>query len=147
MDAGSLEAVVPLFDGYRVFYAAASDLQRARRFLKARLDAGESVVFYAMSPEDEVAVGFTQLYPTYSSLRTQKNWLLNDLFVVPAYRRRGVGEALIRQAMGFAQRDGAAVITLETAVTNETAQRLYAHIGFHRQVADGTFLAYERPLP
>lgn len=147
MDAGSLEAVVPHFDAYRVFYAQRSDPHRAREYLKARLEAGESVVFWAVSPESGTCMGFTQLYPTYSSLRTQKSWLLNDLFVAEVFRRRGVGEALIRHAMDFAYRDGATVITLETAVTNYNAQRLYEKIGFFRQVAEGTFLTYRRPLP
>jgi len=61
-----LEALVPLFDRYRQFYGRASDLAAAREFLRARFDRGESVLFIAH--EGSFPVGFTQLYPSFSSV-------------------------------------------------------------------------------
>lgn len=147
MDLQSLEWVAPLFDAYRVFYEQPPDPGRAAHFLSQRLAAGESVVFWARSPREGACMGFTQLYPIYSSMRTQKNWLLNDLFVAEAFRRQGVAEALIRRAMDFARSEGAVMIRLETAVTNTRAQRLYEKIGFRHTPDDGRFLVYQRPLP
>ena len=147
MDLQYLQWVAQLFDAYRVFYEQPSDPGRAVRFLSERLAARESVVFWARSPRDGACMGFTQLYPIYSSMRAQKNWLLNDLFVAEAFRREGVGEALIRRAMDFACSDGAVMIRLETAVTNTRAQRLYEKIGFRRTPNDGSFVVYQRPLP
>ena len=56
-----LDAPVPLFEGYRRFYARPSDRDDARTFLADRLKRRESVIFLAVA--DGVIVGFTQLYP------------------------------------------------------------------------------------
>ncbi|WP_300603615.1 GNAT family N-acetyltransferase [Niabella sp.] len=112
--------VVPLFDQYRVFYKQASDIPRAQAFIEARLQNNESVIFVAFTNQNGLLhpAGFTQLYPTYSSVRTIRNWILNDLFVEAAYRKSGFGEALIRRAMEFATAAGARFLQLETASDN-----------------------------
>lgn len=125
-----LESIVPLFDGYRQFYQHPADLNGARQFIKNRLIRHESVIFLAFKEED--AVGFTQLYPSFSSTTMQRLWILNDLFVAPAGRRSGMGEALLERARQFAMEDGAKGLMLETALTNTTAQRLYERLGWKR---------------
>jgi hypothetical protein len=76
--------VIGLFDKYRVFYKKESDVGLAERFIKTRLANNESVIFVAL--EGDLSIGFTQLYPQYSSVSAVKNWLLNDLYVEPNYR-------------------------------------------------------------
>jgi len=85
-----LDALVPLFDAYRVFYRKTSDPELARTFLSERLSRNQSVVFLAMR-EDGAAVGFTQLYPSFSSAAAAPVFILNDLFVAPDARRNGRG--------------------------------------------------------
>ena len=125
-----LDLVTPLFDGYRQFYQQPSNLAGARQFLKDRLIRHDSVIFLALL--DEAAVGFTQLYPSFSSTIMQRLWILNDLFVASAGRRLGVGEALLERARQFGVEDGAKGLMLETAITNGTAQRLYERLGWQR---------------
>lgn len=62
-----LERLIPLFDEYRVFYGAVSDLDGARAFLSDRLKLNDSVIFIAVEGEGEEkrAWGFTQLYPSF----------------------------------------------------------------------------------
>jgi len=84
-----LDLIAPLFDGYRQFYKQPSNVDKARQFIKDRLIRHESVIFLALL--DEAAVGFTQLYPSFSSTSMQRLWILNDLFVAPDGRRSGVG--------------------------------------------------------
>lgn len=43
-----LERLIPLFDEYRVFYGAVSDLDGARAFLSDRLKLNEPVIFIAV---------------------------------------------------------------------------------------------------
>lgn len=124
-----LDALVPLFDGYRRFYAQASDPGRARDFLDARLRQGESVVLLARL-DNGTAAGFTQLYPMFSSVRTARIWVLNDLFVAPTARRRGVARALLDAAAAFARDDGAIRLELETTPDNGSAQTLYRAAGW-----------------
>jgi len=132
--------VIDLFNQYRIFYGKFSDLGMAKGFIDARLENDESVIFVAL--EENKPVGFTQLYPKYSSARLTKNWILNDLFVDLNHRKQGIGEALINTAMNFAKKQGATFVQLETAVDNYTAQKLYEAIGFKKQEPDNEFFLY-----
>jgi ribosomal protein S18 acetylase RimI-like enzyme len=132
-----LDALVPLFDAYRRFYREASDPAACRAFLSERLAREESVVFLCRRAGS--ALGFVQLYPTFSSTSVRRLWVLNDLYVVPAARRRGVGSLLLRRAQQLAKESGASGVTLETARDNP-AQRLYEAHGWKR---DRKFLHYE----
>ena len=137
-----LDALIPLFDGYRGFYEQPSDTGLARDFLAARLQRGESVIFLA-TLDDGTAAGFTQLYPIFSSVRAARVWVLNDLFVAPAARKRGVAQALLDAAAAFGRGDGAIRLELETTPENDSAQSLYRNAGWREY--DGT-LRFHLPL-
>jgi GNAT superfamily N-acetyltransferase len=109
------------------------DLDGARRFLAERLGRGEWVI-YAVA-EGGRAPGFTQLYPSFSSVSMRPTWFLNDLFVAEGARRRGVGGRLLRAARDRAIKTGAARFALSTAVTNTAAQALYERDGWRRGTA------------
>ncbi len=135
--SSDVDRLQPLYAGYRAFYRGAPDPEAERRFLTERLARDESVIFLA--ERGGATVGFTQLYPTFSSVAMRPLWILNDLFVVPAARRSGVGAGLLRRAKEFARETGAEGLVLETAVDNP-AQRLYEAEGWARDTA---FLHYE----
>jgi ribosomal protein S18 acetylase RimI-like enzyme len=122
-------ALAPLFDGYRVFYSQPSDLALAKSFLAERLARNESVIFIAES-QTGVAVGFTQLYPMFSSSRAARILVLNDLYVSPESRRNGVAGKLLQAAERHAKESGAIRLTLSTAHTNHPAQQLYESRGW-----------------
>lgn len=124
-----ISALAPLFDGYRQFYGKAPDLALAKSFLTERLVHNESVVFIALS-ESRAALGFTQLYPIFSSTRAARTFVLNDLFVVPEARRKGIASALMEAAESHARAVDAARLSLSTAHTNQSAQRLYESRGW-----------------
>jgi ribosomal protein S18 acetylase RimI-like enzyme len=123
-----IRLVAGLFDEYRVFYRQRPNLKRAHRFLHDRLRNGESVVFLAGEGSDPG--GFCQLYPTFSSISMTPLWVLNDLYVRPEYRRKGVARALIQHAKKLARKTGAKGIVLETAKDNSAAKQLYKSEGF-----------------
>jgi GNAT superfamily N-acetyltransferase len=126
-------AVAPLFDGYRQFYGQRSDLAGAGAFLEERLRRDESVIFLALADgESSDALGFTQLYPTFSSVSLRRLWILNDLFVRPDIRRGGVGRRLLERAREWAIETQAKGLILTTAITNEAAQALYESCGWRR---------------
>ncbi len=143
-----IELVVRLFDNYRVFYQRESNVAGARNFLTERSRNNESVIFLASTYENgkSIPVAFTQLYPTFSSGRMAKNWILNDLFVEPDYRNQGIGKRLIDSAMQFAKDDGATFVKLETAHDNKTAQSVYEGIGFNMYDPHDGFLTYKIDL-
>jgi ribosomal protein S18 acetylase RimI-like enzyme len=78
------------------------------------------------------AIGFVQLYPTFSSILATPMYVLSDLFVVSAARRRGVGSRLLNSAAETSCATGAVRLELTTAITNVSAQRLYESLGWQR---------------
>ncbi len=137
-----IDLVADLFDQYRVFYEQRSDVEASTSFLEDRLNLNESVIFVALD-ETDTPLGFTQLYPKYSSARLTKNWILNDLFVHKDHRQKGIGEELIRKAMAYGKETGATFVQLETQKHNHTAQRLYRAIGFEQQTQTDDFLLFK----
>ena len=140
-DRSHLDALAALFDGYRQFYRKAPDLDAARAFLADRFEADDSVVFVAGA--EGRSVGFTQLYPLFSSVRMRRVWLLNDLYVAPEARRAGVGRALMEAARVFATDDGAVALQLATEWDNASGRALYESLGYRR---DTEFATYEFAL-
>ena len=139
---GDLDLLVPLFDAYRVFYQNPSDPALARAFLRDRFEHNQSVVFLAVDEAGE-ALGFAQLYPSFSSGAAKRVFILNDLYVMGAARRRGVGAQLMRACAGFARAAGAVRLTLMTAKSNLVAQGLYESEGWAR---DTTYFTYNLSL-
>ena len=135
---GDVGDLAPLFDLYRQFYGQRSDLAAARAFLSERVRRDESVIFIASA--DDLALGFTQLYPSFSSVSVRRLWILNDLFVSPAARRGGVGRRLLERAREWAVETGAKGLTLTTALTNSAARSLYESCGWR---LDDEFAHYQ----
>lgn len=132
-----LDCLVGLFDAYRQFYRQPGDMAGARQFLLDRFRYSQSIVFIAF--KGNRAVGFTQLYPSFSSGSMAQIFILNDLFVVPDIRRFGVGSTLLAHAVEYARELGALRLTLSTEVSNTAAQSLYEKGGWKR---DSVFCVY-----
>lgn len=121
--------LIALFDDYRIFYNQVSDKGQAKNFLSQRLEEEESVIY--MAREDGVALGFTQLYPMFSSISMEPIWVLNDLYVSAEGRNKGTGTALLVAAQHFCRRERAKGLALETGIKNP-AQRLYERLGWQK---------------
>lgn len=121
--------IIPLFDGYRVFYKMKSDLDAARIFLQDRVTNNESVIFTAY--EGKNAIGFVQLYFTFSSVSLEKSIILNDLYVAAEHRGKSVGQQLLLKSQEFCKINGYKGLALETAIDNP-AQKLYEKLGWEK---------------
>lgn len=123
-----LEGLSVLFDGYRVFYEQPSDVAAAKRFLKERFKNNDSVVFVA-SEKGEM-LGFTQLYPSFSSVSMGRVWILNDLYVKASHRRQGIATSLMGAAEQYVRESGAVRVVLATQIFNANAKKLYEARGY-----------------
>lgn len=134
--------LAPLFAAYREFYGVVGTTGDAAAFLTDRLERDESVIYIATGAGG-AALGFVQVYPTFSSVDMRPAWRLNDLFVAEHGRRAGVGRALMRAAEQAAVAAGAVWIDLETATDNRKAQALYESEGYQR---DMEFIHYVKSI-
>lgn len=141
LQSDDLEPLAHLFDQYRVFYRQTSNLDAARSFISQRLSRGDAAILGAFV--DSELVGFTQLYPSYTSVGLGRIWILNDLYVREDARRYGVATALMEAAREFAEMTGSRRLVLATEIHNEKAQRLYEKLGYRREE---DFYVYELAL-
>lgn len=136
-----VDALAYLFDAYRRFYGRAGDVRSARRYVQERLADGPTRFFG--DREGDAVRGFVHLLPSFDTLAMSPMWILEDLFVEPGARGAGIGAALLTHAEQFAHETGASRLTLSTAHTNVSAQRLYERHGW---VLDSEFRYYHRAL-
>ncbi|MCE6976351.1 GNAT family N-acetyltransferase [Pseudomonas frederiksbergensis] len=125
---GDVRAVSVLLDHYRAFYGQGADPEGSVLFLQERFYRGESTIIVAET-EGQI-IGFTQLFPSFSSVTLQRLWILNDLYVDEAYRSSGVGRLLLDAAKAFGEETKAKQLFIEGAVDNPRARGLYVSFGF-----------------
>jgi GNAT superfamily N-acetyltransferase len=128
-DLNELSQLAMLFDKYRQFYKQTPNLEGARAFIEDRIKANESAIFIVMDSSGR-SVGFTQLFPMFSSVRMRSIWVLNDLFVLEEARKMGVAQKLIKAAEVWGQSQGAVGLELATARDNKTAKSVYDAMGW-----------------
>lgn len=113
-----------LWDGYLEFYkhslsAEQTDLTWDRFF-------DESVRLHGFVAEvDGEVVGFAHCWFNHTTWLDKADLYLEDLFVSPSARRRGIGEFLIQGCAIFAKDSGSARLYWQTQRSNESAQKLY----------------------
>lgn len=137
-----LDEIAGLFDQYRQFQGKAADLPACRAFLHDRFNHAESALFLATLAGQ--AVGFAQLYPSFSSTALARVFILNDLFVAPAGRRTGAASALLAAVEAYAWALGACRVSLNVAQANLSAVQLYEARAWTR---DAEFHTYHRWQP
>ena len=126
-----INIVAPLFNAYRIFYNQASDMAGTTNFLYERIVKNQSTLFIAFINGE--AVGFTQLYPIFSSLSLRPALLLNDLYIAERVRKLGITKALLNKAKEFGKQNNAGWLLLETAFDNYNTQSLYEKNGWIKQ--------------
>jgi ribosomal protein S18 acetylase RimI-like enzyme len=130
-----------LFDQYRIFYDQDTDIKGATIFLNSRIKNNDSVIIVAHENSD--MIGFTQLYPSFSSVGMKPIWVLNDLFVSLGFRHQKVAKNLMQEARKHAEETHAMRIDLATQVSNNCAQSLYESMGY---VKNESFYHYSLPI-
>lgn len=121
---------------YDEVYRTSPQAERTmRRFLADLASGGHAFLFVAVAPDEEGGervIGFLsgelrEGSPTFSP----KTWAsVDDIYVTPDQRSRGVGRELVRRCREWARDRGADGVSLQVAAANERARRLYQDLGF-----------------
>ncbi|KJK08526.1 MULTISPECIES: GNAT family N-acetyltransferase [Pseudomonas] len=139
-----LDLLAPLFVKYREFYGQLPYPDSSRKFLKKRLERGESVIYLALPDDDDnKLMGFCQLYPSFSSLSLKRVWILNDIYVAEDSRRMLVADHLMREAKAMAKETNAVRLRVSTSNDNDVAMKTYESMGFRE---DNEFKSYILPI-
>jgi GNAT superfamily N-acetyltransferase len=77
-------------------------------------------------------VGYAIVFETYSSFLARSTLYLEDIFVVPEYRGRGIGRRLLRHCIRLAQERGCGRVEWTCLDWNTRAQCTYEKLGARR---------------
>ncbi|TQV74066.1 GNAT family N-acetyltransferase [Aliikangiella marina] len=125
-----LHALHELFEGYRTFYDMPANEAKSLAFLKSRIDRQDSIIWLAFFKKQPA--GFVQIYPAFTSVGMEQTWLLNDLFVAPAFRQKGVAKHLMQHVEAQAKLQRIFSIKLATQRSNDKAKKLYESLGYQK---------------
>lgn len=128
-ERSDINGISILFDAYRVFYGKPSNIELAAKFIEARIQNQDSEIVYAMT-DDTNYIGFIQLYPIFSSVSANKVWVLNDLFILKAFREKNVARNMISEVHSLASESGIKEVRLCTEVDNSVARKIYESMGY-----------------
>ena len=112
-------------------YATAPGAEKTMRRFLADL-ARNSYAFLFVATVNGRTVGFVsgelrEGSPTFQP----RTWAsVDDIFVEPGYRNRGIGRALIASVEGWARQKGANGVSLQVAAANDGGRRFYEDLGF-----------------
>ena len=132
-DEAQLSRLLPLMRAYCDFYDVAPDdaaLLAMSRALMAD-PVREGVQFLATNDGEDV--GFATVFWSWETSMAGRVGVLNDLFVAPQARGRGVATALIDACRQRCRDHGALRMIWQTAPDNVRAQSLYEGIGAVRE--------------
>ena len=100
-DASHIDTIAPLFDAYRGFYGQPSNLPQSPNFIAERIARDETVIFF---DEDTVgqALGFVQMFPTFSCIDAHRTWLQAQREYTESTSRLALGLVAVSKALGGA---------------------------------------------
>lgn len=122
----NLDALLPLFEQYRLSHEMTENPERTLTFLSNRIRFSESIFFLAVDHQQN-PVGFIQLYPRFSSLQLQRYWQLSDIFVKNTANQNEIYTALIAKAKEFVCYTQSTLLVIEQ---NLQQQELLIREGF-----------------
>lgn len=127
-----LGELLPLMRAYCDFYAVAPS-DEALLGLSRALIADPEREGVQLLARDGGAVGFATIFWSWATTSAERIGVMNDLFVAPEARGKGVAETLIEACRAECAAHGAGKLTWQTAPDNATAMKLYDRIGAVRE--------------
>ena len=125
-----------------VYETAPGAEKTMRRFLADLASSGHSFLFVAEAGGRVVGFVSGELRegsPTF----LPKTWAsVDDVFVEPDHRNRGMGRALLQSVGEWARQRGASGISLQVAAANARARKFYEDLGF-REISVYEVLEFE----
>ena len=135
-----LDHLLPMFIRYRELYGAMPQLEASKNFLIERLNSKEALILLAF--ENDTALGFSLVYPSFSSVSLRPIWIINDMYVAEEARRKYVANQLLQTITEQARANNVVRLRVSILASNDIAQRLYESADF---IEDKHFRNYILP--
>ena len=126
------------FDRLRFMAPRANAEEGYAWFLGTQLERDDAAVFVAEWGGQVAGYVYATIEPqSWKELRDEAGFI-HDVYVNEGARRHGVAAALLDAAMGWLAGRGVPRVLLWTASQNESAQRLFARLGFRHTMTEMT---------
>ncbi len=132
-DESQVQRLLPLARAYCDFYHSAPPNDALLSMMRALIADPPHEGTQFLASDAGTDVGFATLYWSWETTISSRVGVMNDLFVVPESRGRGVSSALIDACVQRCREHGAARMIWQTAPDNVRAQAVYDHIGATRE--------------
>lgn len=130
-DARDGERIIVLLDAYAVEPVGGAKplpIDVRERLVAALRKIPNALVLLAFAGDE--AIGIAVCFVGFSTFRARPLLNVHDLAVLPEYRGKGAGRALLQAAEDHARRLGCCRLTLEVLESNSGARALYRRFGF-----------------
>lgn len=124
------EAVVDLLIAQMHEHRVESERDRLQKVVAAVM-ADERYGFILAAREAERVVGIAYVASILSVEHGGRAGWLEELFVVPELRGKGIGAALLQASMARSRQVGFIALDLEVDAEHQRAESLYRRFGFH----------------
>jgi len=101
-----------------------------RRAITAVL-SDPSLGFFLLARRDDSAIGVAYVSLIWSLEHCGRSAWLEELYVIPSERGRGIGDELLQAALSGMRECGCAAADLEVEHSQQRAENLYRRAGFH----------------
>jgi GNAT superfamily N-acetyltransferase len=124
-----IDAVFELILGLAAYEKLSDRVTGNTELLRSHLFGDRPVAEAIVAELGDLTIGFALFFPTYSTFLTQPGLHLEDVFVLPEYRRQGVGKALMTAVAKIARDRGCGRLEWSVLEWNQNAIDFYQRFG------------------
>jgi GNAT superfamily N-acetyltransferase len=135
--ATDVPVILEFIRGLAAYEQLLDEVEATEEKLRATLfpPEGRPAAECVLALEDETPAGFALFFTNYSTFLAQPGLYLEDLFVVPDRRGRGIGKALLLHLARLANRRGCGRMEWSVLDWNQPAIAFYEALGARRMTA------------
>lgn len=129
IEPDDVSAVVALIREFAEFEHLSQYCEVTEERLREALFGNGPVAEGLVAVDEECIIGYALYFPNFSSFRGQRGLYLDDIYVMTAYRRRGIGELMLKKLAGIATSRGFERIDFLVLDWNKKAADFYLKLG------------------
>ncbi|TAE54254.1 MAG: GNAT family N-acetyltransferase [Nostocales cyanobacterium] len=123
------DALFGLIQGLAEYEKLSAAVTGNAEILKDHLFGERKYIEAIVAEVEGKVVGFALFFHNYSTFLTKPGIYLEDIFVLPAYRRRGIGKSLLNKLAKIAVERNCGRLEWSVLDWNVSAQEFYRNIG------------------
>src|SRR6202162_825447 len=128
-----VQRLLPLMRQYCEFYRVAPSDEGLLTMARALVADPTHEGMQLLATDGGTDIGFATLFWSGETTISSRVGVMNDLYVVPACRGRGVSSALVDACLQRCREHNASRMIWQTALDNPRAEAVYDHIGATRE--------------